>query len=140
MVIIVIIISIVLISVIIIVIIHLHQLVWGGVLEDGGDGDGRDQNLLGGRLSGQGGELIEYDAQRCHEGWLAKKAILSETFPKDVERQPVNRPVTLLPSSRPEINSSGERPEITPSDEEFKPVQRDVGGWFEKQCWKLHSC
>merc|ERR1712032_324384 len=44
---------------------------------------------------------------------------------KDVERQPVNRPVTLLPSSRPEIQS-GERPEITPSDEEFKPVQRDV--------------
>merc|ERR1719193_2628633 len=44
---------------------------------------------------------------------------------KDVERQPVNRPVTLLPSSRPEIQS-GERPEITPSDDEFKPVQRDV--------------
>merc|ERR1719300_2353556 len=35
---------------------------------------------------------------------------------KDVERQPVNRPVTLLPSSRAEIDSSGERPEITPSD------------------------
>merc|ERR1712130_541076 len=45
---------------------------------------------------------------------------------KDVERQPVNRPVTLLPSSRAEIHHSGERPEITPSDEEFKPVQRDV--------------
>merc|ERR1711974_336320 len=45
---------------------------------------------------------------------------------KDVERQPVNRPVTLLPSSRMGIHSSGERPEITPSDEEFKPVQRDV--------------
>jgi len=45
---------------------------------------------------------------------------------KDVERQPVNRPVTLLPSSRPEIQGVGERPEITPSDDEFKPVQRDV--------------
>jgi len=45
---------------------------------------------------------------------------------KDVERQPVNRPVTLLPSSRAEIQHGGERPEITPSDEEFKPVQRDV--------------
>merc|ERR1719458_635223 len=46
---------------------------------------------------------------------------------KDVERQPVNRPVTLLPSSRAEIQQhGGERPEITPSDEEFKPVQRDV--------------
>merc|ERR1712107_456739 len=44
---------------------------------------------------------------------------------KDVERQPVNRPVTLLPTSRPEIQG-GERPEITPSDDEFKPVQRDV--------------
>merc|ERR1719225_2092658 len=44
---------------------------------------------------------------------------------KDVERQPVNRPVTLLPSSRSETQS-GERSEITPSDEEFKPVQRDV--------------
>ena len=78
MVIIVIIISIVLISVIIIVIIHLHQLVRGGVLEDGGDGDGRDQDLLSRRLSGQSGELIKYDAQRCHEGWLAKKTTLSE--------------------------------------------------------------
>merc|ERR1719322_1997119 len=45
---------------------------------------------------------------------------------KDVERQPVNRPVTLLPSSRPEIQGVGNRPEITPSDDEFKPVQRDV--------------
>merc|ERR1719357_1009254 len=45
---------------------------------------------------------------------------------KDVERQPVNRPVTLLPSSRPEVQGVGERPEITPSDDEFKPVQRDV--------------
>merc|ERR1711981_1490254 len=45
---------------------------------------------------------------------------------KDVERQPVNRPVTLLPSSRADTHHSGERPEITPSDEEFKPVQRDV--------------
>merc|ERR1719322_379314 len=45
---------------------------------------------------------------------------------KDVERQPVNRPVTLLPTSRPEIQGVGERPEITPSDDEFKPVQRDV--------------
>ena len=66
-------------------------------------------------------------------GWKKKKRISSEYpfFPKDVERQPVNRPVTLLPSSRPEIQS-GERPEITPSDEEFKPVQRDVEGWFER--------
>ena len=66
-------------------------------------------------------------------GWHKQKRISSEDpiFPKDVERQPVNRPVTLLPSSRPEIQS-GERPEITPSDEEFKPVQRDVTGWFER--------
>ena len=62
------------------------------------------------------------------KGYQVKKVQL---FPKDVERQPVNRPVTLLPSSRPEIQS-GERPEITPSDEEFKPVQRDVEGWFER--------
>ena len=27
---------------------------------------------------------------------------------KDVERQPVNRPVTLLPSSRPEIQGGGD--------------------------------
>merc|ERR1719505_544399 len=45
---------------------------------------------------------------------------------KDVERQPLNRPVTLLPSSRPEIQGVGERPGITPRDDEFKPVQRDV--------------
>ena len=73
-------------------------------------------------------------------GCQEKKEKLSEdsTFPKDVERQPVNRPVTLLPSSRAETHHSGERPEITPSDEEFKPVQRDVEGWFES--WILHSC
>ena len=66
-----------------------------------------------------------------------QKKLLSETFVKDVERQPVNRPVTLLPSSRPEIHSSGERPEITPSDEEFKPVQRDIEGWFERQMLEI---
>ena len=42
----------------------------------------------------------------------------------------MNRPVTLLPSSRSE-NQSGERSEISPSDEEFKPVQRDVEGLCE---------
>ena len=35
---------------------------------------------------------------------------------QDVEEQPVDRPVTLLP-----------RQTVTASDEEFKPVQRDTG-------------
>ena len=102
---------------------------------DDDDGDNNDNGHDDNRLSGQGGELLKYDAQRCHEGWLAQEKkenqLNIQLFPKDVERQPVNRPVTLLPSSRPEIQS-GERPEITPSDEEFKPVQRDVEGWFER--------
>jgi hypothetical protein len=47
---------------------HLDKLVRGGVVEDGGDGDGRDEDILRRRLSGQGGELLKFDAQRCHEG------------------------------------------------------------------------
>ena len=33
------------------------------------------------------------------------------------------------------IKGVGERPEITPSDDEFKPVQRDVSGLGKTQNW-----
>ena len=37
------------------------------------------------------------------------------------------------------IKGVGERPEITPSDDEFKPVQRDVSGLGKKQNWTHYN-
>ena len=36
--------------------------------DDNNDNDHDDSHLLG-----QGGELLKYDAQRCHEGWLEEE-------------------------------------------------------------------
>ena len=41
--------------------------------DDADDDDYYDDDHDDSHLSGQGGELLKYDAQRCHEGWLPRK-------------------------------------------------------------------